>query len=323
MAKNSNNYSLKFSGLPLIEDLTQFSERVRVSESFIRFILYSGDKNYRTYELPKKTGGFRLIAQPSRKLKAFQSWILRNILDNLKASYSSKGFEIGTSTLDNASPHIGANAVLSFDIENFFPNIKANKVYSIFYALGYNKKIASILTALCTYNNSLPQGSPASPKFANLVCSKLDARIQGFAGKNNIVYTRYADDITLSSQSLKPLLKAQSIIPSIISDEDFIVNKKKTRLMGYRFQKKTTGLIINRNRVGVGQAVYRELRAKIHHLFLEKSFDFDHINGWISYVYGVDPKVYAKLLLYIDRLEQKYPENPAANRLRLKHIESS
>lgn len=321
MANNSNKYKLKFTGLPLIENISQLSDQVRVSESFIKFLLYSGDKNYFTYELPKKSGGVRLIAQPSRKLKAFQSWILRKILDNLKSSEASKGFEIGSSTKDNALPHIGANAVLAFDIDNFFPSIKANKVYSIFHSLGYNKKIASILTSLCAYNGSLPQGSPASPKLANLICSKLDARIQGYAGKNDIIYTRYADDITLSSHSLKPLLKAKWFIPTIIADEDFKVNKKKTRLMGYRFQKKVTGLIINRSRVGVGRSIYRELRAKIHHLFLEKSEEFYHINGWISYIYSVDAQIYKKISLYIKNLEKKYPKSPAIGKLRLKQID--
>lgn len=320
MTAKSNIYKLKYTGLPLIEDLPQFSDQVRVSISFIKFLLFSGDTNYKTYELKKKCGGARLIAQPSRKLKAFQSWILRKILDNLRPFETCKGFEIGSSTKDNASPHIGNNVMLAFDIENFFPSIKANKVYNIFHSLGYNKKISSILTSLCTFNGALPQGSPASPKLANLICSRLDARVQGFAGKNDIVYTRYADDICLSSQSLKVLLKARAFVPTIIAEEDFKLNKNKTRLMGYRYTPKATGLIIHRNRIGVGRKIYRDLRSKIHYLFMGKSEKYDHVNGWIAYIYGVDSHIYGKLNSYIKKLEEKNPTSPAKGKLFQKAI---
>lgn len=302
---------MKNFGLPVIQDLNQFSEEIRISESLIRKYIGFAEYYYCTYEIPKKSGGTRLIAQPCRELKALQSWILRNILDKLSSSNASKGFEIGSSIYENAYPHIGSNVILALDIDNFFPSIPANKVYGIFYSLGYSKKISSALTSLCIYKGFLPQGSPASPKLANLVCSKLDARIQGYAGKNGITYTRYADDITLSCQSIKLIEKAKSFVQTIIRDEGFRVNKKKTRLLGLRKKKSVTGLVVGAKKAGVGREVYRTLRVKIHYLFTGNEDNYSHVNGWLSFIYGIDDGIYKKLLVYIEKLSKKYPKSDA------------
>lgn len=315
MATPSRKYQLRNLGLPVIQDLSEFSNEIRLSEAAIKKYIAFAEHYYLTYSIPKKTGGERLIAQPSRELKAIQSWLLRNILDKLSSSDASKGFEQGTSIYDNAYPHIGSNVILSLDVDNFFPSIPANKVYGIFYSLGYTKSISSAFTSICTFKGFLPQGSPASPKLANLVCSKLDSRIQGYAGKRGITYTRYADDITLSCQSIKKLEKAKSVVQAIIRDEGFKVNKKKTRVLGLRKRKFVTGLVVSSKKAGVGREIYRELRVKIHHLFAGKADNYNHVNGWLSFVYGVDIGIYKKLLSYITKLSEKYPDSDAKDKI--------
>ena len=231
---------------------------------------------------------------------------MRNILDKLSSSDASKGFERHTSIYDNAFPHIGSNVLLSLDIDNFFPSIPASKVYGVFYSLGYSKRISSALTSLCTYKGFLPQGSPSSPKLANLVCSKLDSRIQGYAGKKGITFTRYADDITLSCQSIHKIEKTKLFIQTIVREEGFKINKKKTRLSGLRKRKSVTGLIITSNKAGIGRQKYRELRVKIHNLVTGKECNYSHINGWLSFIYSIDKGMYSKLKLYIKKLCEKY-----------------
>ena len=317
MKISSRKYSLKNYGLPVIQNLDEFSYEIRLSRPALKKYIACAKHYYCTYPIPKKTGGDRLIAQPNRELKAIQSWLLRNILDKLSSSDASKGFEIGTSIYDNAFPHIGSNVILCLDIDNFFPSIPANKVYGVFYSLGYPKSIASAFTSLCTFKGFLPQGSPASPKLANLVCSKLDSRIQGYAGKNGIIYTRYADDITLSCQSINKLQKAKSFIPTIIKDEDFKINKKKTRLLGLRKRKAVTGLVITSNKAGVGRVIYRELRAKIYSLYIGKETNYSHVNGWLSFIFSVDPAIYKKLSTYIKKLSEKNPSSDANGKIRL------
>lgn len=151
MSRLSKNQPLRNFGLPPLSSLEDMSSSMRLSVSFIKYYLFETDCHYKVYTLPKKNGGNRVIAQPSRKLKAIQSWILRNILDRLSPSDNSKGFEKGDSILNNALPHSGASYILSIDLEDFFPSITANKVHSVFRSLGYNKEICKILTTFCTY----------------------------------------------------------------------------------------------------------------------------------------------------------------------------
>lgn len=292
-----------------------FANQSRLSVGKIRYLSATAKSHYKVYPIPKVSGKSRLISQPSRELKAVQAWILRNILDKLSSSPCSKGFEVGASILENARPHIGSNYLLTIDLEDFFPSVTASKVYGVFSSVGYNKDLAILLTNLCTYGGGLPQGAPTSPKLANLVCAKLDARIQGYAGPRGIVYTRYADDMTFSAHTASKIRKVKHFIGTIIDDEGFKINHKKTALCGTKRQKKVTGLIISENFVGIGRVKYREIRAKLHHLFTSKSSDFSHVNGLLSYIYSVDRRAYNKLYTYIVGLRRKYPSSDAINKI--------
>ena len=199
MKIRSNKIRLSLLGLPSIDSLEDLSSLTHLSSGLLFRLSKYSDKFYFIYDIPKKSGGVRTISQPCKELKAIQSWILRNILDHLSASSACKGFEKLTNLLDNAKPHIGANAFMHLDIEDFFPSIKINQVWSVFRTVGYNPRISSILAQICTYKGSLPQGSPAAPKLSNLISLRLDNRLLGYVGKRGITYTRYADDLTFSS----------------------------------------------------------------------------------------------------------------------------
>ena len=301
-----------------MRSLEDFAREIRLSKEKIRYLSTRAKHLYKTYNIPKKNGRFREISQPSRELKAVQSWILRNILDKLSSSIHSKGFEIGSSIVDNALPHIGSNYVLSLDLKDFFPNVMASKVYGVFSSIGYNKEMTVLLTNLCVFKGGLPQGAPSSPKLANLVCSKLDARIHGYAGPKGIAFTRYADDITLSALTAQKIHRAKQFIGTIIADEDLKINNSKTSLSGTRRQKKVTGLVLSQNSLGIGRARLRNIRVKIHHLFIKKSTDFSHVCGLIAFTFGVDKKAYKKIYTYIAQLQLKYPKSDAASKLHSK-----
>ncbi len=310
-----NVYSLKNAGLPAITSLDNFAKEIRLSSGKIRYLSATAEFHYKTYDIPKTGGKFRTIAQPSRELKAIQSWILRHILDKLSSSTYSKGFEVGSSILDNAQPHIGYNYILTIDLEDFFPNIIPSKIFGVFSSLGYNREMCILFTNLCVFKQGLPQGAPTSPKLANLVCARLDARIQGYAGPKGIVYTRYADDITLSAHTAQKIQKMKQFINTIISDEGFKINHSKTKVCGTKRQKKITGLIVSEKSAGIGREKLREIRAKLHYLFTGKNDNYSHVNGLLSYTYSVDKKSYNKLYFYINNLKQKHPLSSALNEL--------
>jgi RNA-directed DNA polymerase len=324
MLSSGKIFQLKNFGLPVIQTVDDLAEHIRVSPQLIRYLSYRANFLYKTYAIPKKDGTSRTIAQPSRELKALQGWILRNILDKLSSSENCTGFEIGRSILDNATPHVGANFLLNVDLKDFFPSINASKVYRIFSSIGYNNTVASLLTNLTVYQGRLPQGAPTSPKLANLICLKLDSRIQGYAGPRGLVYTRYADDISLSGQTIKKIMNARSMLSTIVNSEGLEINSKKTELQGTMRRKEVTGLILTDSSVGIGREVARHIRAKIFHLFTGRSIAYSHVNGLLSYVYSVDKTTCRRLWIYIDKLTVRFPEASAAQNLnRPKAIVSS
>ncbi|GAA4739599.1 retron St85 family RNA-directed DNA polymerase [Flavisolibacter ginsenosidimutans] len=307
----SDKFKLSMAGLPVMENLNDFSRLTHISNYTLFQLSKYSDKYYKHYYIPKKSGKPRLISQPCRKLKGIQSWILNNILDKLCVSNSCKGFSKGTSIIDNVDPHKHSSVVLTIDIKDFFPSIRRDKVYNIFKAIGYNKFMSTIFTNLCTCNGALPQGGPCSPKLANLSAWTLDVRIQGYVGRRGITYTRYADDLTFSTTNPQKLIKRISTITSIIEDEKLHINPSKTRIAGSARARKVTGLIITNESFGIGRQVYLKVRAKIHHLTLnreQKNFDLiNEVQGWLAYLKNVDKLRYKKAADYIRSLKEKYP----------------
>lgn len=308
-SSNNNLSRLKNLGLPAITDLDELSSHMRLSSGLIRQLVYKSDEHYKVYELEKKSGGTREIAQPSRVMKAAQSWILRKVLYRLSSSHNSKGFERGESILTNAAPHVGAHVLLNIDLEDFFHSVPASHIHSIFHSIGYNKNLSHIFTCLCTYNGRLPQGAPTSPKLSNLACQRLDSRIQGYSGLKGIIYTRYADDITLSAFNEAKIRKAQPMIEEIVRDEGFTLNHRKTKVCGTRKRKEVTGLVISTDGVGIGRKKYRQMRAEIHTMLKSDSSKLAQVNGWLAYVQSVDEKNYNRLVKYIMTLKKTFPNN--------------
>lgn len=138
---------LKIFGIPAIQTIGDFSFYTHLSE----YALYQFSKNaefhYKVYEIDKKNGKKRRIAQPSKRLKGLQSWILTEILNKLKSSDNCKGFEVGSNLRDNALPHMGANVVMTLDLVDFFPSVPSRRVYGIFRSIGFNKLISTVSNA--------------------------------------------------------------------------------------------------------------------------------------------------------------------------------
>lgn len=303
---------LNMLGLPVIQTIDDFSETTHVSRYTLYQLSKYADKYYKTYTIPKKIGKPRDISQPSKKLKGLQSWILVNILNKLSVSTSCKGFEKGSSTYYNAEPHKGANSLLTIDLKDFFPTVTQKQVFNIFKSIGYNDLISVTFSNICTYQGVLPQGSPCSPKLANLSAWQLDVRIQGYVGKRGINYTRYADDLSFSGLTPLKVVQIIPMIKRIIEEENFRINPAKTRIAGLSRAKIVTGLVVANETVGIGKQKYKNVRAKIYYLTLSHEQNntklLHEVNGWLSYLKSVDKKRLNKAKKYIKELSNKHPQ---------------
>jgi len=182
----------------------------------------------------------------------------------------------------------------------------------VFSLIGYSEKTVSTLAMLCTCNGSLPQGAVTSPSLSNLIAAKLDRRIAGYTSRRNITYTRYADDLTLSSNKDAVLCQSFPRILKIIKSEHFKLNMDKLRVLGPRKRCSITGLIKNNAepKFGIGKKKKRQMRAVIHHFLFDLSKDNKYTNeasimGWLNYLKSVDKGSFKQMNNYWNRLKQK------------------
>lgn len=304
---------LRFMGLPVFSNMKELAALIHVEPKLISDIIVHSHKYYSKFFIEKSNGNKRLILQPSKELKAIQAWILRHILDKLNTSPYATAYIKEANISDNVLPHCSNRYFILLDLEEFFPSISSNRVKKVFSLIGYSGRAAGTLSKICTYNNSLPQGAITSPSLSNLIAAKLDRRIAGYTAMRNIIYTRYADDMTLSSNNVFVLCKSLEFILKIIGSEHFKPNMSKLRVLGPRRQCKITGLVKNSSepKFGIGKKRKRKMRAIMHHYMTGKLHDLKYknevsISGWLSYLKSVDADSFSQMNDYWLRLRPKY-----------------
>ncbi|HVW10947.1 MAG TPA: trypsin-like peptidase domain-containing protein [Bryobacteraceae bacterium] len=246
------------------------------------------DRRYKKFQIGKSSGGVRDICAPATALKIIQ----RKLCQVLQAVYNPRnpvhGFVEKRNVLSNASVHLGAKFVLNIDLENYFPSINFGRVRGTFMAKPYSlpSDVATVLSQICCFENSLPQGAPTSPVVSNMVCARLDAHLQSLATRFNCLYTRYADDITFSTKaSVFPAALARNVttpagaetvvgteLQRIVASNGFCLNSKKTRLHGRSRRQEVTGVTINEF-PNVQRTYLNQVRAMLH---AWKKFGLEH-----------------------------------------------
>jgi len=248
-----------------------------VSKSTLTYFAYGRGKKYKTFKIPKKSGGSREIAAPIDGLKETQ----KKLAKILELFYSdppnpAHGFVTSRSIVTNAEPHLRKRLVLNLDLKDFFPSVGGHRVYGLFKAqpFYFNKEVASTLAALCSKDNALPQGAPTSPIISNMICFRLDRALMTIAARERATYTRYADDITFSTTKTtfprsilenpdaeSPVLGADLV--KCIQENGFTVNQSKVRLSAGGSSKYVTGLKVNA-KLNVSRKFVRHIRAMLN-----------------------------------------------------------
>ncbi|MBL8470690.1 MAG: RNA-directed DNA polymerase [Rhodocyclaceae bacterium] len=251
-------------------------------------------RHYRYRWLAKPSGGWRLLEIPKPRLAALQRKLLREILDRVPPHGAAQGAVRGRSAATNAAAHTGRGLVLRLDIENFFPTLGAGRIAALFRTLGYPGAVASLLAALTTHGTPaaiagaaplgeyagaadlrarrdiaqlyrrahLPQGAPSSPALANLAAYRLDVRLAGAARACGWIYTRYVDDLFFSGPATTPAQARRNaqMFLSILCDEGYTPNCRKTRIMPRGRRQCVTGLVVN-ERPGIARDEFDRFKA--------------------------------------------------------------
>lgn len=242
---------------------------VIIEVKHLNYYAFKPDNRYRQFTIKKKSGGERSISAPRYKLKTIQKCINEVLNAVFTPHFTATGFVSKKSIVDNAKVHIGKQFIFNTDLKDFFPSTEFRRIKAVLGLPPFNltdaneinsnkeKKKTSeekgkgylgyLIANLCCDNGCLPQGAPTSPTLTNLVCQRLDKKLYKYAKSINATYTRYADDITFSSN--KPVFDEsfkKTLIDIVEIQEKFKINFEKERLQGRGERQSVTGIIVNK-----------------------------------------------------------------------------
>lgn len=267
----------------------------------LTYVLYKEKVNnlYKTFKIPKKNGDFRIIHAPKDNLK----WIQRKLSDTLVEihldylinnnikSVISHGFQKGKSIITNASAHKHKKYILNIDISDFFPSFHFGRVQSYFHKskeFNFSKEVSTIIAQLACYEGKLPQGAPTSPIISNLIFNIVDLRILALAKKYKLDYTRYADDMSFSTNNnafKKDHLAFMQELEELLGKNGFEINKNKTRLEYHSSKQEVTGLTVN-DKVNASRNFINKTRAMANQLYKTNSFQINGEDGTVNQLEG-------------------------------------
>ena len=294
-------------------------------------------RHYDCWWIRKRSGGWRLVESPKARLKQVQRELLAQIFDYVPPHALSFGFCKGRNVLDFAKPHVGQQAWLKFDLQDFFLHVTTGRVFGLLRKLGYNREVSHLIALLTTVRSSetlltvrhpdpsfeirepalrkrhLPQGAPTSPAIANLCAFGLDVRLSGLARRFGGHYSRYADDILISGDHELERQASQVKVTagSIVLEEGFEMNFHKSRLMRSSQRQTAVGMVLN-ERLNLVRKDYDSLKATLFNCVKhgpdsqnrEGNAEFrEHLNGRVMWVEAINAKKAIKLRQLFEQIQ--------------------
>ncbi len=239
----------------------------------------------------------------------------------IKQPSLSHGFVRRRSIITNAMMHVGKKNVLNLDLEDFFDSFNFGRIRGFFIKndnFKLDPHIATVIAQIACFNNKLPQGSPCSPVITNLITHSLDIRLASLAKKHGCTYSRYADDITISTRKAEfptQIMRqcsdgyiAGKRLKREIESAGFYINASKTRIQFKNSRQDVTGLVVNK-KPNTKKEYWRLARAKCNQLFKTGKFtsirdgqpvdgNLNELEGQLNFIDQVD---------HYNRMRQKAP----------------
>jgi RNA-directed DNA polymerase len=288
----------RLEALKSAQTLSDVAKLLQFKPSALSYLIIKqpSTSKYTSFEIPKRSGGVRTIKAPAKPLKLVQarlSDLLQDCLDEINKATDRKdriahGFKRGRSIITNATQHRKRRWVFNVDLQDFFPSINFGRVRGYFIKdknFQLPSAVATVLAQIACDNNELPQGSPCSPVVSNLITHVLDIHLVSLASRVGCTYSRYADDLTFSTnrkdfpsdiacstEDNPHLWVPGTELQRIISHAGFRLNLKKTRMQYRTSRQDVTGLVVNR-KINVRREYRHSVRAMVHSLLKSGSFE--------------------------------------------------
>lgn len=285
------------------------------SELDVVLYLQSASRKYKVYKIPKRTTGFRIIAQPAKALKDYQRAFLQ--LYRLPVHKCAMAYQKGKSVRDNALVHAQNSFLLKTDLEDFFNSITPDIFWESIERSpsdtpqisaedkGYVEHLLFWQPAKRSKRLILSVGAPSSPVVSNFCLYEFDNLISEFCLPLNIAYTRYVDDLTFSCNTRDVLGVLPLIIEKLLNKlyrRKLRLNRAKTVFSSMAHNRHVTGVTINNEgELSLG----RERKRFIKHLINQYRYDMideadkAYLVGLLAFAKHIEPE-------FILRMNRKY-----------------
>lgn len=289
--------------LSLITDEFPFSEREALE------LLNTAPARYKVHSIEKRNGrGQRTIAQPTAEIKLLQRWAVSHYREKLPVHSAATAYVKGRGILQHAQGHAENSYLLKLDFKDFFPSIRGIDVRRhLALHLGLPSEDLTFLTKLFCWRGRpigglrLSIGAPSSPFLSNTLMFDMDLAIHARCKELNALYTRYADDIAISTSTPKVLDEMHRFVSNYCRISKYprlTLNQEKTVFSSKKNNRHLTGLTLsNDGTASLGRDKKRKIRAMLHRFScgnLEYS-DVEKLNGWIAFSLSIDPDFVASL----------------------------
>jgi len=295
--------------------INQLASKAKLSERELASFLFDAPLKYKHYSIPKRSTGRRLIAQPSQELKRIQRLFISLI--DLSIHPCAMAYRQGVSIKDNAKAHMDNRYLLSMDLRNFFNSITPDMFWSVckkqnvLMSAGDTERelITKLLFWSPTKNLSrrlvLSVGAPSSPLLSNFIMYDFDVQLARFCNEQGIVYTRYADDLSFSTNQQGVLFKVPEFVKQTLQNtygNNLLINYRKTVFSSMAHNRHVTGITINNEgELSLGRERKRYIKGLVFR-FVNNELDGDereYLRGLLAFAHHIEPT-------FIDSLEKKY-----------------
>ncbi len=285
-----------------IRSRNDLADYLNIPPSILSYVLFvkKVDSFYYSFDIPKKSGGVRHIHASTDELKDIQIRLAHEIWEHQKSIYEDIGIKPNVahafiedkSIITNAKIHRNKRFVVNVDLKDFFDSIHIGRICGFFERNKYYNlphEVAVTIAQLACFNGKLPQGAPTSPVITNVLCQVLDVHVLAIAKKFKLDYTRYADDLTFSTNKRGFIEKDWELFYSELQKEiirsGFVINEKKVRIQFKDSKQTVTGLVVNK-KVNIDSKYYKQTRAMAHSLYSTGAYNIDGNPGTMQQLEG-------------------------------------
>jgi len=279
-----------------------------ISHSRISYVARTASKRYKVYEIRKRTGGTRLIAHPSRELKAIQRWVSRKVFSRLPVHECATAYKKGASIRKNAGRHKDTDFTLRMDFRDFFPSFEVEGIGAFIHAnreeinLDLSEEDIEFICNIVTRQGHLTIGAPSSPILTNAMMFSFDSHVSKYCAHKRLIYTRYADDLFVSAQGPNRLAGVIDDIRDIVRQYEFaniVLNNDKTAYLSKKYRRTITGLnITSQNGISIGRKNKRMVKSLIFRYIngmLEAQAQ-SQLSGTLAFIADAEPEFFANLI---------------------------